>query len=96
MADLAKMSANRLAQEIEKLGARDSALLNALIAGGYGNTTGNELDAMVKSGTAPKLVIDARKASHAYLEAVNELDRRKRWHGGEKPIKNSKFIEFIA
>lgn len=90
MVDLAKMSANRLALEIDKRGARDSALLNALIAGGYGNTTSNELDAMVRDGKAPKLVIEARKASHAYLEAVNEQDRRKRWHGTDKPIKPSK------
>lgn len=89
MANLEKMSANRLALEIEKLSARDSALLNALIVAGYGNTTGNELDAMVKAGNAPKLVIDARKASHAYLEAVNEQDRRRRWHGSEKPIKRN-------
>lgn len=87
MPNLETLSANKLNEEIEKRRAADGVGLDALIAAGYGNTTGNELDSMVKAGKASKLVCDARKASHAYHEALDEQSRRMRWHGSEKPIK---------
>lgn len=87
MANLETMSANRLQIEIDKRGAKDREYLDLLIANGYGNTTGNTLDAMIRANNAPQLVINARKASHAYLDALNEQDRRRRYHGSEKPIK---------
>ena len=87
MPNLEKLSANALAKEIDKRGTKDREFLTALIQAGYGNTTGNELDAMVRAGNASTLVVDARKSSRAYHEALDEQDRRRRWHGSEKPIK---------
>ncbi len=87
MPNLETMSAAKLDACIEKRRAIDSEFLSALIQAGYGETTGNQLDAMVKAGNAPKLVVDARKASHAYHEAMDEEQRRMRYHGSTKPIK---------
>lgn len=90
MADLETMSAKRLIQEIEKRNAKDYEYLKLLIEHGYGEVTGNALDAMVKTGNAPTLVIEARKASHAYHEAQDERSRRNRYSGTDKPIKSPK------
>lgn len=90
MPNLEILSAKKLEQEISKRSAIDSAMLTALIQAGYGNITGNALDAMVKADKADSLVIKARKASHAYHEALDEQDRRRHWHGTDKPIKKSK------
>lgn len=87
MANLETMSANRLQIEIDKRGAKDREYLDLLIANGYGDTTGNTLDAMVRANNAPQLVIKARESSRAYHEALDEQDRRRRYHGSEKPIK---------
>lgn len=91
MPNLEKLSANKLAAEIEKRRQANSIGLKALIAAGYGNLTGSELDSMVEDGTASQLVIDARKASLAYAESLWELDARRRYHGSDKPIKRPKF-----
>lgn len=87
MVDLSKLSAKRLDAEIDKRRIADGEGLTALIAGGYGETTGNQLDAMVKAGQASQMVIEARKASHAYHAALDEQDKRRRYHGSDKPIK---------
>lgn len=90
MVDLSKLSAKRLDAEIEKRRAKDYEWLTILIDEGFGNSTGNQLDAMVKASNAPKAVIEARKASHAYHAALDEQDRRRRYHGSDKPIKAPK------
>lgn len=87
MPNLEKLSAAKLHAEIEKRREKDGAFLSALIAAGFHNHTGNQLDAMVRDGSATKLVTDARAASHAYYAALDELDARRRYHGGDKPIK---------
>jgi hypothetical protein len=87
MATIDTFPASKLHREIKKRNAADSKFIRLLIDAGYGNTTGNQLDAMVKTGNAPKLVIDARAASRAYHQAADELDRRRRWNGNDRPIK---------
>lgn len=87
MANLETMSAKKLDAEIAKRQAKDYEWLTILINEGFGDYTGNHLDAMVWASEAPTVVIEARKASHAYHEALNEQDRRRRYHGSDKPIK---------
>lgn len=92
MVNLETLSANKLEQEIEKRSERSNAALKAVINAGYGNHTGNQLRALVEAGKADSVVIENVKAGDSYLEAVNEQDRRRRYHGSDKPIKRAKIL----
>jgi len=85
--DLTKLSAAKLHVEIEKRDARASALLNATIQAGYGETRHNTIVEMVRVGTAEQLLVDYVAAFNERQAATNELDDRLRWHGSDKPIK---------
>lgn len=87
MPDLTKLSANKLHAEIAKREAKHSALLRATIEAGYGNTRHNEIVATVKAGTAERVLVDYLAASDALELARYELDARRRYHGGDKPIR---------
>lgn len=84
--DLTALSAAKLHAEIAKREARHSVLLDEVIAAGYGNYTGNQIRAIIKSEPWP-LLVEHEMASDALYEARSELDQRKRYHGGDKPIK---------
>jgi hypothetical protein len=89
MPNLETLSANKLALEIDKRDKRHSAALRAVIDAGYGNHTGNQLSALYEAGKADSVVIENVTASRAYMEAINEQDRRRRYHGSDKPIKKN-------
>jgi hypothetical protein len=83
--DLTRLSARKLHAEIEKRDARHSETLKEVIAAGYGNLTGREVRDRAKA-------LDYVCARHvaaldAFLEATQELDARRRWHGEDKPIR---------
>lgn len=88
MIDLTKLSASKLHALIAKRDAAQSALLHEVIAAGYGNYRGNEIRELAKSEGWP-LLVEYVTACDAWYEANAELDARKRYHGGDKPIKRA-------
>lgn len=84
--DLTKLSAAKLHAEIAKRAAKHSDLLDEVIAAGYGSYTGRQIDEMVKIEPWP-LLVEHIAATNAVNEARSELDDRRRYHGGDKPIR---------
>lgn len=88
--DLSKMSAKKLHTLIAKREAERGAALDATIAAGMGMMRHNEIELLAKLSCPEYETEIARRylaTRAAWLEAVEELDARKRYHGGDKPIK---------
>lgn len=86
MVDLTKLSAAKLHAEIDKRDALHSALLNETIAAGYGNYTGRQIRELVAAEPWP-LLVEHLAAGDALAEAREELSARRRYHGGDAPIR---------
>lgn len=92
MSDIAKLSAAKLHALIAVRERADNVALDAVIAAGMGNMTGNQIREFAKGSSMLNKVMLARKrieTRDALQEAYDELDARKRYHGGDKPIKRS-------
>ncbi len=90
MANLETMSARKLAEEIARRKAVWSARLDDTIAAGMGDMRHSDMVEYSKGSSLRSRVVTARNyiaATAALREAEAELDRRKQWHGSDKPIK---------
>lgn len=90
--DIAKLSARKLNELLEKRDVEKCRLRDAVIAAGFGEWRGNELREFAKGSSLLSKVVLVREylaASDAWQEANAELDARRRYHGGDKPIKRS-------
>lgn len=88
--DITKLSAAKLHAHIAAANARHTRVLDAVIAHGMGSYTGAQMAEIAKGSSLLARTMLARElieARDAYLSALNELDARRRWHGGDKPIK---------
>lgn len=88
--DITKLSAAKLHAHIAAANARHTRVLDAVIARGMGSYTGAQMAEFAKGSSLLARTMLARElieARDAYLSALNELDARRRWHGGDKPIK---------
>jgi len=88
--NLAKLSGPKLRAHIEKLDAARGVALDATIAAGMGMKRHAEIALLAKLSCPPYETHIAReyiRTRAAWLEALEELDARKRYHGGDKPIK---------
>lgn len=95
MNNLNKMPAKKLHTLIVKREAERDAALDATIAAGMGMMRHNEIEQLAKLSCPPYETEIARRylaTRAAWLEAVKELDARKRYHGGDKPIKRSAWL----
>jgi hypothetical protein len=86
MPNLEKLSAPKLLALIETLDAAHSALLEEVIAAGYGSYTGRQIRELVKVEPWP-LLVEHLAADDALSLARFELDARRRYHGGDQPIR---------
>lgn len=86
---LEKLSASKLHALIAKRDAAVSALNSGFIANAWGNMRYSDIREAAKDPSAPAHALSVRylKADAALMEARDELAARKRWHGGDKPIK---------
>ena len=84
--DITKLSANKLQALYNKRQSSCSANCTALINAGRGMERGNEIYAKGKDG-ADTLSIEYVKLSDEIQEVIAEMEARKRYHGGLKPIK---------
>lgn len=92
MADLSKMPAKKLHALIAKREAERGAALDAMITAGMGMMRHNEIELLAKLSCPEYDTEIARRylsTRSAWLEANEELDARKRYHGGDKPIKRT-------
>jgi len=83
--DLTRLSARKLHDVIAKRDAAHSATLAETISAGYGNLTGAQVRERAKAGDY--VCLRHVTALDAWLEATQELDARRRWHGEDKPIR---------
>lgn len=88
MVDVTKLSAAK----IEALYARRQAACSinnrALIDAGRGMERGNDIYAKGAAGADP-LSVEYKRATDAVQEVIAEMEARKRYHGGLKPIKRA-------
>lgn len=90
MSDLETLSAKKLHAVIQKRHARWSEVLDATIAAGMGDMRFSDIVELAKGDPLlPKvrLARDYLNARHDWAVANDELDARRRYHGGDKPIK---------
>jgi hypothetical protein len=90
MTDLTKLSGPKLRAIIAKRETERNAALDATIAAGMGQM--RHADIVELSNGSPLLVNTQIARTYlttrqAWLEAMDELDDRKRYHGSDKPIK---------
>lgn len=88
MPNLETLSASKLHALIEKREATNIALLDEVIAAGYGQTTMSEVRRLARDEKAP-LLVEYVAAMDSLDEARHELDARRRYHGGDKPIRRA-------
>lgn len=87
---LEKLSAAKLHSEIAKRHAAYYAAVDAMIRNGYGDMRGSDIEAAAKGDSLLSITSLCREylaLRAAHNAALDELDARKRWHGGDKPIK---------
>ncbi len=92
--NLTKLSGPKLEALIARLDAERSTALAATIAAGMGQCRHYEIvDIASRSELFEKTrIARAYLQTHgAWLEAVEEMDARKRYHGGTKPIKRAAY-----
>jgi hypothetical protein len=87
--NLETLSGPKLETLIETLSARHSAVLDDVIAAGWGDKNGREIREIAKADPSNTLAAAYVRSCDAYLGAAAEMDRRKRWHGGTKPIRRA-------
>ena len=83
-----KLSARQIEALEERLHAAQSAVVDECIAYGWGDLTGAELRTLAES-REPVYPLARRyvAATAAWMEAVDEIARRRRYSGTLKPIK---------
>lgn len=92
MPDLETLSAKKLHDVVAKRCARWGELLKATIDAGLGQARFTDMVELARGSSLlfkTKLAQDYLNARRDYDVALTELDRRKRYHGGDKPIKKS-------
>jgi len=84
-AELAIMPAGKIKAYVAHFDAQESAACKALIAAGRGHEKGGETREKAKAGDplAQHWVLSRDAAMAAY----GELQGRRRWHGGDHPIR---------
>ncbi len=89
MPNLATMAGPKLEALIDRLAETDRQANRAAIAAGLGNCRMADMRAIAaENGNLPhhRAARDAIVASDAYHTAVQEMEARRRYHGGRKPI----------
>ena len=89
MLNLETLSAKKLHETIKRLDARWSETLDATIKAGMGNFTHTQMvECAGKSSliTRACLARDYLNARRDWVAAQAELDRRKAYHGSDRPI----------
>lgn len=92
MSDLETLSGTKLAAVIARRDARHSEILAATIAAGMGAMRHSDIVELAKGSALSdraNLARDYLNARHDWLVAVDELDRRKAYHGTNKPIRRA-------
>lgn len=92
MTDLTKLSAKKLHELIAKRDTARGAALDATIAAGMGMMKHSDIVALAAGDALLENVRIAREylsTRATWLEAVEELDSRRTYHGGDKPIKRT-------
>lgn len=92
MKDLTKISGPRLEAEIKRATTVRNMILDATIAAGMGEMRHSEIVELAKGSSLLSKVNLARRYVEACTEfhaAHEEMDARKRYHGGTKPIKRA-------
>jgi hypothetical protein len=90
MTNLSKLSGPKLRALIAKRDAERGAALDATIAAGMGMLKHHDIIELASQSSMLERTQIARRylqTRGAWLEANEELDARKRYHGGDKPIK---------
>lgn len=90
MSDLAKLSAKKLHALIAMRDERWKSTLDATIRAGMGEMRYSEIVELAKGSKLlhkVQLANDYLNARLDWRNAHDELDRRKAYHGGDKPIK---------
>lgn len=92
MTDLSTLSAKKLHAVIAARDARWKAVLDATIAAGMGEMRFSDIVDLAKGSkllTKVQIANDYLNARLDWRNAHDELDRRKDYHGSDKPIKRS-------
>jgi formamidopyrimidine-DNA glycosylase len=90
MSDLEKLSAKKLHDVIARRNAHWSAILDQTIVAGLGNARFSDMVELAKGSSLldrTNIARDYLNAHRDWKAALDELDRRKAYHGGDKPIK---------
>lgn len=90
MADITKLSAKKLHALIAERDAAWTKACDATIAAGMGQMRHSEIVEFAKGSSLIRRVQLSRDylaARSAWAEAYNEMERRKAYHGSDKPIK---------
>ena len=90
MSDLEKLSAKKLHAVIATRNLRWKEILDATIAHGMGSLRHSDIVELAKGSSLllkVKLAQDYLNARRDWVLANNELDCRRAYHGGDKPIK---------
>ena len=87
--NIEKLSGPKLEALLAAREATHSGIIDELIAAGYGSVTSGELRSMAKNDPSNRLIARYVSAADACNDAYEELQRRKRWHGGNKPIRRT-------
>lgn len=90
MADLATLSAKKLHEVIARCDARWSEMLDATIRAGMGDYRHSDMVETAKGSSLlskTSLARDYLNARHDWKVAHDELDRRRTFHGSDRPIK---------
>jgi len=93
MSDLSTLSAKKLHEVIERRNAHWKATLDATIAAGMGGLRYSDIVELAKGSALlnkTQLALNYLNARHDWTVAMDELDARKAYHGGDKPIKRPK------
>lgn len=93
MADLTRLSVNKLNALIARRFEASRIANKAVIAAGLGSMRGFEMRQLVRDEKLAPDQLAAARASIAadtdYHAAVDELAARRRWHGEDKPIRRT-------
>lgn len=92
MTDLSKLSAKKLHGTIARLNVAYRASLDATIAAGMGDMRHSDIVELAKCSSLlhkAELARNYLNARKAWADAMDELDARKAFHGGDKPIKRA-------
>ncbi len=93
MSDLSTLSAKKLHEVIARRNAHWKATLDATIAAGMGELRYSEIVELAKGSSLlnkTQLALNYLNARRDWMTAMDELDARKAYHGGDKPIKRPK------